>query len=44
MDTKEAIFEKLEYIASLLERDLEIEGWAGKIVILTYKLDTFRGT
>ncbi|KAH8119422.1 DNA/RNA polymerase [Phellopilus nigrolimitatus] len=40
--TKDAIFEKLEYIASLLERDLEAEGWAGKIVILTYKLDTFR--
>ena len=41
--TKDAIFQKLEYIASLLERDLETEGWAGKIVILTYKLDTFRG-
>ncbi|KAL5485240.1 hypothetical protein ACEPAI_7882 [Sanghuangporus weigelae] len=40
--TKEAIFRKLEYIASLLERDLETEGWAGKIVILTYKLDSFR--
>ncbi|KAI5123920.1 hypothetical protein M0805_006338 [Coniferiporia weirii] len=40
--TKEAMFEKLEYIASLLERDLETAGWAGKIVILTYKLDSFR--
>ena len=43
VQTKDAIFQKLEYIASLLERDLEIEGWAGKIVILTYKFDTFRG-
>ncbi|EJD02943.1 DNA/RNA polymerase [Fomitiporia mediterranea MF3/22] len=42
VQTKEAIFQKLEYIASLLERDLETEGWVGKIVILTYKLDTFR--
>ncbi|THH10653.1 hypothetical protein EW145_g1183 [Phellinidium pouzarii] len=40
--TRQAIFEKLEYIASLLERDLEMEGWVGKVVILTYKLDTFR--
>ncbi|KAL5507318.1 hypothetical protein ACEPAH_6774 [Sanghuangporus vaninii] len=40
--TEEAIFRKLEYIASLLERDLGTEGWAGKIVILTYKLDSFR--
>ncbi|KAL5523748.1 hypothetical protein ACEPAG_7921 [Sanghuangporus baumii] len=42
VQTKEAVFRKLEYIASLLERDLETEGWAGKIVILTYKLDNFR--
>ena len=43
VSTKKAIFEKIEYIASLLERDLETAGWAGKVVILTYKLDSFRG-
>ena len=42
VDTKEAIYEKIDYIASLLERDLESEGWAGKVVILSYKLDTFK--
>ena len=43
VDTEKAIFEKIDYIASLLEKDLESEGWAGKVVILTYKLDTFKG-
>ena len=40
--TTEAIYEKLEYIASLLEHDLEASGWAGRVVILTVKRDTFR--
>lgn len=43
MDTEQAIWQKLEYIASLLERDLEAEGWTGKTVTLTFKLDTFQG-
>ena len=42
MKTTEAIYEKLEYIASLLEHDLEASGWAGRVVILTVKRDTFR--
>ncbi len=43
METEAAIWQKLEYIASLLERDLEAEGWTGKTVTLTFKLDTFQG-
>ncbi|KLO14290.1 DNA/RNA polymerase [Schizopora paradoxa] len=42
VDTEQAIWQKLEYIASLLERDLEAEGWTGKTVTLTFKLDTFQ--
>lgn len=41
---KEDIFRKLEYIATLLERDLVTGGWTGKLVKLTYKLDNFKGT
>ena len=43
MHTEEAIWQKLDYIASLLERDLESNGWTGKTVTLTFKLDTFQG-
>lgn len=43
VDTKEEIFKKLEYIASLLEHDLRVGGYEGKLFTLTYKEHTFKG-
>lgn len=43
MATNEEIFQKLEYIASLLEHDLRVGGYEGKLFTLTYKEHTFKG-
>jgi DNA polymerase kappa len=35
--------QKLDEVATELEKDMEENGWTGRTVTLKYKLDTFQG-
>jgi DNA polymerase kappa len=43
IDQKEKILEKLNEVATELEKDMEQNGWTGRTVTLKYKLDTYQG-
>jgi DNA polymerase kappa len=40
---KEKILQKLDEVATALEKDMQRSGWTGRTLTLKFKLDTFQG-